>query len=380
MWWVVCTVDMVMYTGDTGFAMKYYNVMQKVLDDYYGRNLTASGGLLNKTNGYGDYAFLPRSGVITYYNALYAHALKSAAKLAEILGHESDHNTWASRAIGINQELLARNWDASVGAFYDGGPCPNKSGDLICDVHAQDGNGLAIIAGTVNSSMATTLLDYYGNSTALPYGNAFYDKDLLQDGFSQRVYAFISYFELVARFTTAGAESSAYEEMKRLYGWMSTHDPEVTFWEGIGPNGSPYEDGFTSMAHGWSTGIVPLMSNYVLGIKPTGPGFKTWEICPVIDGGNLTWARGQVGTPHGPVQVSWSKNDNTFELYIDTPKGTSGVICVPSPRSKDNSVSVDGEKVKGTKTAAIEEPSATDGGRYKVIEVDGGSHHVSVGI
>ena len=43
-------------------------------------------------------------------------------------------------------------------------------------------------------------------------------------------------------------------------------DPEITFWEGIGPNGSAYDEGFTSMAHGWSTGIGPLMTNYVLGI------------------------------------------------------------------------------------------------------------------
>ncbi|CAI7628042.1 unnamed protein product [Penicillium pancosmium] len=374
MWWVVCTVDMVMYTGDTDFAAQYYDVMRKTLDNYYGQNLTSTGGLLNKTNGYGDYAFLPRSGVITYYNALYAHALKSAAKLADILGHGTDRDTWTSRATEVNERLLTRNWDASVGAFYDGGPCPDKPGDTICDVHAQDGNGLAVLAGTVNSSLATSLLDYYGKSTSRPYGNAFYDNDSLQAGFSQRVYAFISYFELAARFATQGAAGSAYEELKRLYGWMSTHDPEITFWEGIGPNGSPYEDGFTSMAHGWSTGIVPLMSNYVLGVKPTGPGFKTWEICPVTEG-SLTWARGQVGTPHGPIKVSWSKKDSDgFELHIDTPTGTSGVVCVPVTGSKNEQVYVDGEKAEAEVSAATDGPPGT----ARVIKTSGGSHEILV--
>lgn len=376
MWWVVCTVDMVMYTGDTDFAAQYYDVMRKTLDNYYGQNLTSTGGLLNKTNGYGDYAFLPRSGVITYYNALYAHALKSAAKLADILGHGTDRDTWSSRATEVDEKLLARNWDASVGAFYDGGPCPDKPGDTICDVHAQDGNGLAVLAGTVNSSLATSLLDYYGKSTARPYGNAFYDNDSLQAGFSQRVYAFISYFELAARFATKGAAGSAYEELKRLYGWMSTHDPEITFWEGIGPNGSPYEDGFTSMAHGWSTGIVPLMSNYVLGVKPTGPGFKTWEICPVTEG-NVTWARGQVGTPHGPIKVSWSKKDSDgFELHIDTPTGTSGVVCVPVTGSKNEQVYVDGTKAEAEVSAATDEPT----GAAKVIKTSGGAHEILVSV
>lgn len=379
MWWVVCTVDMVMYTGDTDFAVQYYDVIKKTLDNYYGQNITSTGGLLNKTNGYGDYAFLPRSGVITYYNALYAHSLKSAAKLADILGYRADSHAWSSRATQVNKKLLARNWDASVGAFYDGGPCPNNPGNTICDVHAQDGNGLAVLAGTVNSSLATSLLDYYGKSAARPYGNAFYDNDSLQEGFSQRVYAFISYFELAARFATSGAAGSAFEEIKRLYGWMSTHDPKITFWEGIGPNGSPYEDGFTSMAHGWSTGIVPLMSNYVLGVRPTSPGFKTWEICPIVDGGDLTWARGQIGTPHGPIRVSWSKKDgDVFDLHIDTPMRTSGVVCVANTGLKNSRVYLDGKQVENTEETATDEPNATSGMGFKVIKTEGGSHEISV--
>ena len=34
---------------------------------------------MNGTSGYGDYAFLPRSGEVTYYNVLYVKALRDAA-------------------------------------------------------------------------------------------------------------------------------------------------------------------------------------------------------------------------------------------------------------------------------------------------------------
>ncbi len=88
---------------------------------------------------------------------------------------------------------------------------------------------------------------------------------------------------------------------------MATHDPGVTQWEGIGEGGKPYEDDFTSMAHGWSTGIVPLMSNYVLGVKPAGPGFSRWIVKPITTGGGLTWARGAVPTPMGPISVFWGE-------------------------------------------------------------------------
>ncbi|KAJ5658312.1 uncharacterized protein N7484_001961 [Penicillium longicatenatum] len=369
MWWVVCTADLVMYTGDTDFATQYYEVMKKTLDDYYGQNLTYSGGLLNKTNGYGDYAFLPRSGIITYYNALYAHALKLAAQLATILGNSGDSQAWASRASAVSENLLVRNWDPAVGAFFDGGPCPNQPANTICNVHAQDGNGLAVLSGSVNASLATSLLDYYGNASSKPYGNAFYDNDLLSTGFSERVYAFISYFELAARFATPGASSSAFDEIKRLYGWMSAHDPEITFWEGIGPNGSPYEEGFTSMAHGWSTGIVPLMTNYVLGVRPTGPAFKTWQICP-----------GEVATPQGPLWVSWRKHDNgTFGLWIEAPEGTSGVICVPTTGFKSDRVVMDGEELRRTADVPTFGPIATGGDGYTLISTRGGSHTILVG-
>ncbi|KAJ5752487.1 hypothetical protein N7520_009404 [Penicillium odoratum] len=380
MWWVVCTADLVMYTGDTDFAVQYYDVMKKTLDDYFGQNLTSNGGLVNKTNGYGDYAFLPRSGVITYYNALYVHALKSAATVATILRNPVDSQIWTSRASAISEDLLARNWDPAVGAFFDGGPCPNQAADAICNVHAQDGNGLAVLSGSVNASLATSLLNYYGNAASQPYGNAFYDNDLLSTGFSQRVYAFISYFELAARFATPGASDSAVEEIKRLYGWMSTHDPEITFWEGIGPNGSPYEEGFTSMSHGWSTGIVPLMSNYILGVRPTGPGFKTWQICPVSDGGDLTWARGEVGTPQGSILVSWSKNANrTFDLQIETPENSSGVVCVPNLGFKSSRIIMDGSEVKQTANVSTFGPIATTGDNYTLIQVTGGYHTIVVG-
>ncbi|KAJ5805263.1 hypothetical protein N7474_011150 [Penicillium riverlandense] len=379
MWWVVCTYDFVMYTGETDFAAQYYSVMKKTLDGYYGQNITSTGGLLDKTNGYGDYAFLPRSGKITYYNALYVHALKSAAQLASVLGHDEDRDAWTARAASVGTKLLARNWDSSVGAFFDGGPCPNKPANTICNVHAQDGNGLTVLAGAVNSSTAASLLGYYARVAARPYGNAFYDNDALSSGFSERVYAFISYFELAARFATKGAASSAFEEIKRLYGWMATHDPKITFWEGIGPGGSPYEQGFTSMAHGWSTGIVSLMSNYVLGVQPTGPGFKTWQICPVVDGGNLTWAQGEVGTPSGPIRVSWKKNDHgSFTLQIDTPKDTSGVLCVPTEGFRNDGIVMDGKQVKGVEANTIG-PIATSGDGFKMIKADGGSHTIVVG-
>ena len=308
-----------MYTGDTDYANTYWPNLVKVLDSYYPQYVDETGMLTKPDSiGYGDYAFLPRSGPITYYNALYVHALQYAAQLADAMG-KSNGAKWRSSAASVSTAVRAHNFDKSVGAFYDGGPC---TGQTVCNTHAQDGNALAVVAGIANDT-AKSVLDYWA-STALPYGNPFYDNDALTAGFKDRVYAFISYFELEARFVSNQA-TSAFEEIRRLYGWMAAHDPKITMWEGIGPSGSPYEGAFTSMAHGWSTGIVPLLSNHVLGVKPTAPGFSHFTICPVA--GDLSWASGEVPTPKGGISVSWTKKRGAMSLRVTAPKGTSGKVC-----------------------------------------------------
>lgn len=244
---------------------RHWSVLAKTLDGYYPRHRSIRTGLLDKSAemGYGDYAFLPRSGPVTYYTALYVHALSCAANLASSLGHGDAARRWSARAAEVGAALMERNFDARVGAFLDGGPCPGEPEGTVCNVHAQDGNSLAVLAGIANQTVAGQVLGYWARQPWQPYGNAFYDSSALnpRGRFSERVYAFVSYFELAARLATPGFAASAFDELRRLYGWMAAHNPTVTMWEGIGPGGTAYESGFTSMAHGWSTGVVPLMSN-----------------------------------------------------------------------------------------------------------------------
>lgn len=406
LWWVVCSSDLVLYTGDTDYLATYYPNLVRVLDTYY-PNATNAAGLVQKglgnSSGYGDYAFLPRTGVITYYNALYVHALTRAAHLAEVQGKTGDAARWRARAAGVGSALLAANWDGSVGAFYDGGPC-RTNGTGVCNVHAQDGNGLAILSGATSLAspnndstlVDTSILDFLTTALARPYGNAFYDRSTLspESQFDQRVYAFISYFELAARFQVASRLSSsssslrdevaasAYDQLRRLYGHMASHDPFSTFWEGIGPNGTYYQDGYTSLAHGWSTGVVPLMQNYVLGVKPTGVGFSTFEVRPVVSGGVLGWAKGVVGTPRGgQVGVSWSLDATAgggggrgLSLTVETPadEGTSGTVYVPAGEGVSQ-VTMDGAVVWTRGEDGVAYPNE---GGYVVVAVEAGTAHV----
>lgn len=366
LWWVVCSVDYVLYTGNTTYANAYWSVLTKVLDGYYPQYIDAKTGLLTKSGalGYGDYAFLPRSGPITYYNALYVRALRYAAQLASSLGKdEASIEAWKTRADSLSRAVNQHNFDTKVGAYFDGGPCPGQAEGTYCDVHSQDGNSIAILSDIASKTTSQKVLDYYGKATSRPWGNAFYDNDVLapNDGFSDRVYAFISYFEIAARLATQGHQESAYDQLKRMYGTMAKKDPGITMWEGIGSNGTAYEGPVTSMAHGWSTGIVPLMSNYVLGVQPVSPGFKEWKICPIVEG-PLTWARGVVPTPQGDISVSWEKGSK-FKITFTTPKGTHGTVCPPAGRS----LTINGAKYAGAFAGKTPEEVSLPGGTYTII-------------
>jgi Bacterial alpha-L-rhamnosidase 6 hairpin glycosidase domain/Bacterial alpha-L-rhamnosidase C-terminal domain len=370
MWWVVDSWDYLLYTGDMGYATTYYPNLVKLLNSWY-PSVTDSRGLLDKgmngTSGWGDYAFLPRSGEVTYYNALYVWALKDAAAMATSLGDTAQAAAWTQRAQTVSDAINEYLWDPSVGAYLDSNTGPVS--------HPQDGNGIAIIAGVADQSRATSVLDYLSQTTETPYGNAFMDNDSLVSDGDQRVYAFTSFPEIEARFTTPGQSASALNEIDRLYGWMYTHDPGITDWEGISTGGTPYEGAYTSMAHGWSTGVVPELTNDLLGATPTGPGFSTWSVQPHPV--SVTWAEGQLPTPHGPLDVSWRQGDGQFSLRVTAPRGTSGDIAVPVTDAHAQ-VIVDGRTVWSDGTGRAFGATLADG--YVTLQAVGGGSPVSISV
>lgn len=366
MWWVVDSWEYVLYSGDTDYATQFWPNLLRVLNDWYPSVTNSSSGLLSKglngTEGYGDYAFLPRTGEVTYYNALYVYALQNAAMWAIHLGQPSTATSWSSRASQVLEAINKNLWDPSVGAYFDS---LNFTTSYNQPRHAQDGNSLAILTGVASGTRAESALDYISTHMSQPYGNAFYDGPLPGvDNATERVYAFLSFFELQGRFLTPNFSASAIDEIDRLYGWMATHDPTITNWEGIGPGGNPYEQGYTSMAHGWSTGMVSLGSNYILGVQPTGPGFETWSVKPYPSG--LKWANGSVGTPKGRFNVNWSIENDQFQMILDVPSSSNGTISVPV--SDGQLVYLDGK---------ILHKQTSDG--YMILEgIGSGQHQVNV--
>lgn len=69
-----------------------------------------------------------------------------------------------------------------------------------------------------------------------------------------------------------------------------------------------------SISHAWSAAPAVYLPTEVLGVKPVEPGYRKFTITPKAEG--LTWARGSVVTPFGPIQIQWRRNGKG-EVDID---------------------------------------------------------------
>lgn len=96
-----------------------------------------------------------------------------------------------------------------------------------------------------------------------------------------------------------------------------------------------------SLCHGWSAGPTTFLTEYILGVRPTGAGFKTCTLAPRL--GDLTWASGVVPTPRGDITVRVTRKGSVLTLKVKVPKGTTATVTLPS-----SITTVDGEPAKGS--------------------------------
>ncbi|KWU43435.1 hypothetical protein RHOSPDRAFT_35040 [Rhodotorula sp. JG-1b] len=112
------------------------------------------------------------------------------------------------------------------------------------------------------------------------------------------------------------------------------------YWEFLSADGTyPGNDLETAQSHYWGGFPTAFMTEYVLGVRPTTPGFVTFEVKPLSDWSD-TWVQGRVPTPHGLIYTAWGYDSaGKIHMEVTAPKGTAGIISPPF----SGSFSVDGK-------------------------------------
>jgi alpha-L-rhamnosidase len=321
------------YTGDAGFVRRHWPAVARQMA--WDAEQVDANGLFAVTGTDGaDWNVENISGELTYVNAVYVQALRSAATLADAVGRHRWARSWrttASRVTrAINRHLfnpLTDVYDASTGA----------RGSVV-----QDSNVTAILAGIPAPARARGIVARLARDLAGPFGPL--DASANAPGlYTRDVSPYMGSFAVLAAFA-AGDEPAALAIIRREWGYMVRHDPGGTDWERIQLTGIPTGGAVAdSSAHAWSTGPTAALSQYVLGVVPRAPGFRSWTVAP--QPGALRWAQGTVPTPHGPIAVRWRRvgGARNFVLTVEAPRRTAGTVAIPVAR--DGVIARDGQVV-----------------------------------
>jgi hypothetical protein len=183
-------------------------------------------------------------------------------------------------------------------------------------------------------------------------------------------------FEVQADFT-AGEDGAGIDLIERAWGTMLRLGPS-TFYEASRYDGTPaYELGsqHDTVVHRWASGVGALLQQYVLGVEPVSPGFKSWRVEP--HGATLAWAQGRVPTPEGSLSAWWRWSGpvaarRAYTLVVSAPVGTTGVVDLPVP--DHGTVVVDGHRVWGSGEHSASVRWDRGSGHVVVSGVGGGNH------
>lgn len=302
------------YSGDIDFLKLNWNRWVKGLNLSLS-SVDSSGLAYVPKNATADWLRIGMGAHNIEANSILAYTLKTAISLAYSVGDTHLISTWQNYYDNIVRAANSMLWDESAGLFKD-----NQTTTL----HPQDGNCWAVISGVANSTRAIIISNSlkarwgrYGAPAPEAYGNT--------------VSPFISGFELQAHFI-AGNPLYAIELMKFMWADFMLDDPRMTnstFIEGYDTEGQLHypaysDDARISFAHGWATGPLLALTNWVAGLHVVNS--STWRIEP--QPGNLSQVDAGFTTAIGTFASTYSNVNGHVSYSFQTPPGTSGTVVL----------------------------------------------------
>jgi alpha-L-rhamnosidase len=331
MYWLLGLGSYYLYTGDRAFAKQEWPTVQRELA-WNAAQLDSNGLFVTDGSDGADWDYYDgtKSGEVTEFNILYYKALLDGAMLATAAGQPTVASGYTAAAATLKTAINAHLFDSATGLYV----VSNTDSGV-----AQDANSLAVLYGVAPAADDASILaglktDLWTNQ----YGPVPFSAGT---GYSQEPSPYISGYELDARLAT-GDTSDAEQLLTTLWGHMIAPGPDQTgtMWELVNTDGTPGFGSFTSLSHGWASTPASALPGYVLGIQPSSPGYAAWTVAP--HPGNLSWAEGQVPTPHGTLAVKWGQRSGVFTLAVTAPAGTSGTVVIPAGAAKRAVVMVNG--------------------------------------
>ena len=269
--------------GDLDFVRRVLPMAKELLQ-FVETRLNADGFLEGLPGDWTfiDWSSIDKSGAVCAEQMLLIAAYRAMARLFAAAAGEGDD--LLRKADALTARVRERYWSREKGAFIDS----YTSGRCNVTRHA---NIFAVMFGIANGEETASILEnVLKNDEITPITTPYfagYELDVL---------------------ASLGELSAVEETIRSYYGGMIALGAK-TIWEEYQPKkqgiehyemyGRKYEK---SLCHAWGAGPIYLFGKYYLGVRPTAPGYKTFEVRP--SRGGLQSICGTVPLPDGEVSVS----------------------------------------------------------------------------
>ncbi|MFB9769024.1 alpha-L-rhamnosidase-related protein [Lactiplantibacillus modestisalitolerans] len=264
MLWVIGVLNHYQMTGDREFLEIIYPKLESMVR-YFIRQTNDLGFIYGRKNDwiFVDWSEIDRDGTVAAEQILLLEDYKTMMTCGRVMG--KDVSDYQRRYDVLKKNLMTYFWDADKGAFIDS----YESGKRHVTRHA---NIFAILFDVVDAAKQQSILKNV----------------LLNDAITQITTPYFKFFEQDA-LCKLGEQKRVYQVLLDYWGGMLDRGA-VTFWEEFDPQqtgkemyamyGDPYGK---SLCHGWGASPIYLLGRYFVGLKPTAPGYASFEVAPHLD-------------------------------------------------------------------------------------------------
>lgn len=274
-WFIPVLRDHVLHTGDIALAAELFPAVRDLVS--YLKAHCRPDGLFEQRPETSKHASALDFGEASTYHRAYMNILlwktyRDAADVAEWIGEPGNVPEWRAAAETLAATIRRVFWSDAKGRFV---------GAVETDDYQGEANALALAVRFCTDAEAaairrTIVRHDHGKFQAL------FVRGLFEYGFAA---------DALARILE--------------HGWKDVLDPA---WEGPHLTSecmTLHELGWGDEAHP-DTAISGILTNYILGVEPTAPGYAEYRVCPRPPCG-IDSAEGAVPTPCGRIRVSWHR-------------------------------------------------------------------------
>ncbi|KAL1625039.1 hypothetical protein SLS56_007547 [Neofusicoccum ribis] len=337
---LVAFADYYQFTGDLAFLASHWSQLKTLVSALLPL-VDSSSNLVTPGSIPGAFFLGDSNG--TAPSALFVHALQRASTLATAANDTASATSWSATASTVASAINDRLWNQDLGTYASslanfGNSSLAGTAFAILSGAAPPARAAAAIAALADLRLGIGYKADSGVATAAA-------ETSLSPNLSGFLLEALLKASADAAFATNGTTASSAAAAREAAGvlldglWAAMVADEAyatgSSWEYVYGDGRPGLDTYTSHAHPWGGAPTYVLSEYVLGVRATSAGFRTWEFAPsvavtrVVD---VEWARGRVPVPGGAVEAGWWRVEGGVRVAVCGVEGTTGTVRVPGRR------------------------------------------------